>query len=242
MKDKKTAWLLAIFLWGLGIHKFYLWKGDQGIIYLLFCWTFIPAILGIIEGIIYLRQKDNDSFNKKFVTNKKQQTQNKEITNSDLENIKKLKELLDMWAITNEEFETKKKMIFEEGPNGKIESKSSTRITITKHPKTLFIFTLIVGMIVYGNLTMDPSEKTNNNQFSAEEYCKITIQIQLKDENSANFMSMSTVKTWDTTWETTGVVQAKNSFGAYTKDNFHCNLEWLEDGDKFKTIESKIGD
>ena len=44
--NRVTAALFAIFLGGLGIHKFYLGKVGQGIIYILFCWTFIPAIIG----------------------------------------------------------------------------------------------------------------------------------------------------------------------------------------------------
>ncbi len=59
-KDKTTAAVLAIFLGGLGIHKFYLGKTAQGIIYLVFFWTFIPAIVGFIEGILYLVKSDQD--------------------------------------------------------------------------------------------------------------------------------------------------------------------------------------
>ena len=32
--------------------------------YLLFCWTFIPAIVALIEGIIYLTMTDVDFYNK----------------------------------------------------------------------------------------------------------------------------------------------------------------------------------
>ena len=53
-KDKTAAGVLAILLGGIGAHKFYLGKVGMGILYLLFCWTFIPAIAGFIEGIIYL--------------------------------------------------------------------------------------------------------------------------------------------------------------------------------------------
>ena len=53
-KNKLAAALLAIFLGGLGIHKFYLRKVGMGILYLIFCWTGIPAIIGFIEGIYYL--------------------------------------------------------------------------------------------------------------------------------------------------------------------------------------------
>ncbi len=60
MKDKTTAALLAILLGGLGIHKFYLGKGALGLLYLVFCWTFIPAIIGLIEGILLLLMSKQD--------------------------------------------------------------------------------------------------------------------------------------------------------------------------------------
>jgi len=64
-KNKIVAGLLAIFLGGLGIHKFYLNQGLQGLIYLLFSWTFIPAIIAFIEGIVYMLMTDDD-FAKKY--------------------------------------------------------------------------------------------------------------------------------------------------------------------------------
>ncbi len=59
-KSRIAAALFAIFLGGLGIHKFYLGRVGWGIVYLLFCWTFIPAIVGFIEGIIYLTMSDEE--------------------------------------------------------------------------------------------------------------------------------------------------------------------------------------
>ena len=50
-KSKGLAIVLALFLGGLGIHKFYLGKPGVGFLYLLFCWTFIPAILGVIDAL-----------------------------------------------------------------------------------------------------------------------------------------------------------------------------------------------
>jgi TM2 domain-containing membrane protein YozV len=57
-KTKVTAGLLAIFLGGLGMHKFYLGRVGQGIVYILLCWTLIPSVIGFIEGIIYLMMSD----------------------------------------------------------------------------------------------------------------------------------------------------------------------------------------
>lgn len=53
-KSRVAAALLALFLGGLGIHKFYLGRPVWGILYILFCWTFIPSILAFIEAIVYL--------------------------------------------------------------------------------------------------------------------------------------------------------------------------------------------
>jgi TM2 domain-containing membrane protein YozV len=58
-KNKMAAGLLAIFLGGIGIHKFYLGQWVQGIIYVLFCWTYVPMLVGFIEGIVYLATSDD---------------------------------------------------------------------------------------------------------------------------------------------------------------------------------------
>lgn len=57
-KSRTTAAVLAILLGGVGAHKFYLGKPLYGIIYLLFVLTFIPAFLGLIEGIRYVMMSD----------------------------------------------------------------------------------------------------------------------------------------------------------------------------------------
>lgn len=44
--------LLAFFLGGLGIHNFYAGKVGLGILYLVFCWTFIPAIAAFVQAIV----------------------------------------------------------------------------------------------------------------------------------------------------------------------------------------------
>lgn len=63
-RNRILAALLAIFLGDIGIHKFYLGKAGWGIIYIIFSWTFIPMILGFIEGIMYLCMSDKSFENK----------------------------------------------------------------------------------------------------------------------------------------------------------------------------------
>lgn len=53
VKSKGTAIVLAIFLGGVGAHKFYLGRYFQGILYLMFCVTFVPAIIALLEAIAY---------------------------------------------------------------------------------------------------------------------------------------------------------------------------------------------
>ena len=65
MKDKNVAAILAFFFGGVGAHKFYLGQIGSGILYLVFCWTFIPSIIAFIEFII-LAVMDRDEFNRRY--------------------------------------------------------------------------------------------------------------------------------------------------------------------------------
>lgn len=57
-KDKIVAALLALFLGGLGVHKFYLGRTGAGIAMLLFCWTGIPSFIAFIDFILLLCSSD----------------------------------------------------------------------------------------------------------------------------------------------------------------------------------------
>ena len=48
-RDEVVGVLLALFLGCFGIHHFYLGRVGLGILYCCFCWTGIPALLGLIE-------------------------------------------------------------------------------------------------------------------------------------------------------------------------------------------------
>lgn len=52
LKSKTAAALLAIFLGGFGIHRFYLGQW-WGLFYLLLCWTGIPGLISFVEGIVF---------------------------------------------------------------------------------------------------------------------------------------------------------------------------------------------
>jgi TM2 domain-containing membrane protein YozV len=67
LRNRVTAALFALLLGGLGVHKFYLGKVGQGFLYLLFCWTFVPAVIAFIEGIIYLTLSDQ-AFQERYGT------------------------------------------------------------------------------------------------------------------------------------------------------------------------------
>ncbi|HUV70142.1 MAG TPA: NINE protein [Terracidiphilus sp.] len=48
-RDEVVGILLALFLGSFGVHHFYLRRTGLGVLYLFFCWTTIPGLLGIIE-------------------------------------------------------------------------------------------------------------------------------------------------------------------------------------------------
>lgn len=56
-RNKYLAAVLAIFFGTWGLHRFYMGKWD-GVLYIIFSMTFIPQIVGFIEGIYYLTITD----------------------------------------------------------------------------------------------------------------------------------------------------------------------------------------
>ena len=53
IKSQSVAALLAAFVGGIGIHRFYLRSPISGIFYILFCWTGIPGLIALIETFVY---------------------------------------------------------------------------------------------------------------------------------------------------------------------------------------------
>lgn len=61
--NKVIYCLLAFFLGGIGVHKFYAGKISTGILFILFCWTLIPSFIAFIDFIIGLCKKADTNGN-----------------------------------------------------------------------------------------------------------------------------------------------------------------------------------
>lgn len=61
--NKVVYCLLAFFLGGIGIHKFYAGKMGTGILFVLFCWTLIPSFIALIDFIVGLCKKADTNGN-----------------------------------------------------------------------------------------------------------------------------------------------------------------------------------
>lgn len=67
MKVSKGIYImLALFLGGAGVHKFYAGKWIMGILYLLFSWTYIPVIISLFDVIIAIL-KPSDEYGRIYV-------------------------------------------------------------------------------------------------------------------------------------------------------------------------------
>ena len=63
--SKTALLLLTFFFGGIGAHKFYLGKYWQGALYLVFFWTGIPALVSLVEFLIYIFTS-SDRLNEKY--------------------------------------------------------------------------------------------------------------------------------------------------------------------------------
>ncbi len=64
-KSKQTVILLAVFLGIFGAHHFYLKNYWRGIFFVLFSWTLIPILIGLIDAIIFAMMSE-EMFDKKY--------------------------------------------------------------------------------------------------------------------------------------------------------------------------------
>ncbi len=65
-RHKLTSMVLSIFFGGLGFQKFYLGEENKGMYSILFCWTFIPSFVGLVDFVklaVMNEAKFNDLYN-----------------------------------------------------------------------------------------------------------------------------------------------------------------------------------
>ena len=65
MKSRTTAAILAFFFGWIGVHRFYLGQTGMGFVYLLFFWTGIPAIVALVDMIVFLTTSE-ERFDAKY--------------------------------------------------------------------------------------------------------------------------------------------------------------------------------
>lgn len=86
-RNKSFATFIAFFFGIFGYQKFYLGRTEQGIYSIMFCWTFIPIITGIVD-YVKLEKMSDEEFDEKFNRNnqskpKSSMKANNQVHNSD---------------------------------------------------------------------------------------------------------------------------------------------------------------
>lgn len=115
-KDKTLAGILAFFGGAFGIHHFYLGNGGTGLLYLLFCWTFIPYIAAIVDAIQLLTRPQAEfdrKYNPHLYVNQYEQKHIPPANVNVADEIYKLDVLFRRGIITFEEFERRKAKLLE---------------------------------------------------------------------------------------------------------------------------------
>lgn len=117
MKNKWVAALLAWFFGFIGIHKFYLGNNTAGVMYFLFSWTFIPAVLSFFDCIGLLLTSE-ENFNRKYNWSMLGGSSSYSTPSLSPDGITKtlfdLKKLYEEGVITAEEYEEKRKKVLKQ--------------------------------------------------------------------------------------------------------------------------------
>jgi TM2 domain-containing membrane protein YozV len=122
MRNRTAAILICFFGGYFGIHKFYLGKNVQGILYLIFCWTFIPGLISFFEflGLCFMSDREFDArFNYDALPNTLPQGSNYRVAPSRSKQeatsiLYELKKLYEDGIITAEEYEVKRRKMLDE--------------------------------------------------------------------------------------------------------------------------------
>ncbi|NJK73972.1 MAG: NINE protein [Richelia sp. CSU_2_1] len=113
VKDKTVAVVLAFFVGGFGVHKFYLGNNLAGVLYLLFSWTLIPSLIAFFDflGLLFMsEQAFNVQFNGGMLPGRNLLRSATDVTAA----LEQLQKLYDKGIITAEEYEEKRLKLLRE--------------------------------------------------------------------------------------------------------------------------------
>ena len=122
MRNRTAAILICFFGGSFGVHKFYLGQNVRGILYLIFCWTFIPGIIAFFEflGLCFMSDREFDvRFNYSSEPNTIAQGSSPRVASSRstqeaTSTLYELKKLHEDGIITAEEYEVKRRKMLDD--------------------------------------------------------------------------------------------------------------------------------
>jgi TM2 domain-containing membrane protein YozV len=122
MRNRTAALLFCFFGGGIGLHKFYLGKNVEGIIYLLFCWSFIPYLVSFFEflGLCFMSDREFDARFNYYTPNTLDRGSSYPVvppsrsTKDATSTLYELKKLYEDGIITAEEYETKRRKMLDD--------------------------------------------------------------------------------------------------------------------------------
>lgn len=231
MKNKTTAALLALFLGGLGIHKFYLGKSRQGLLYLLFCWTFIPSIIGLVDAI-GLFVMDPQAFNYKY-NSLFMQTVGQSVR-PEIQQVSLATETL-AGDVSMGDLEC----AYERSALDRFKGKVSQVLAVKKNRKIAVICGVLTILFIIGKLAPMPEKGSTASSFSAprndvpdegEAYiiAKHFVEQNLKAPATADFpwSADQSIKKPDGRYIVRGHVDSENSFGANIRSQFLVEMRF----------------
>jgi TM2 domain-containing membrane protein YozV len=122
MRNRTAAILMCFFGGWFGIHKFYLGKNVAGILYLVFSWTCIPALIAFFDflGLCFMSDREfearfnyanQNEFGQNYGYPTSGSSRSKQEATSTLYDLKKLYE---DGIITAEEYEVKRRKMLDD--------------------------------------------------------------------------------------------------------------------------------
>lgn len=148
---------------------------------------------------------------------------------SSVDQLHKLKDLLDSGVITKEEFQEEKKKNIEEKEVSVKKKQESEEFKKTKK-KHKIVFFIILGVIIVWIAIAWSSDNSStvpmNNNISVCTSSQIKVESLLKSPTSAKFPVCSSGKYWNANGEYfyEHYVDAENSFGAMIRTSFQCKV------------------